>query len=57
MSADLHEQTLLPILTQEERLRAAEWLMVNAPKVFRFSTDSSGYFVAVRTLRDGKASA
>ena len=54
--SDLHQQPLLPVLTEEERLRAAEWLMVNAPKVFRFTTDSSGYFVAVRTLRDGKAS-
>lgn len=49
------QQMMLPILTEEERQRAALWLVNNAPHQFRFTTDSSGYFVAVRTLRDGAA--
>lgn len=47
-------QEMLPVMTEEERRRAARWLVNNAPAAFRFSTDSSGYFAAVRTLREGE---
>ena len=51
--APVHTEPMLPILTEEERQRAAQWLVNNAPHQFRFSTDSTGFFAAVRTLRDG----
>lgn len=48
------EQPTLPILTAEERERAAQWLMDNAPYAFNRQDESSGYFAAVRTLRNGE---